>query len=340
MRFHVVGAGAIGGITGAFLARYDEDVEFVDVVPEHVAAINANGLLVDGVAGEFRARAHAALPRDLRGPLDVVLLAVKSQNTGAALDGIEHALGPASTVVSLQNGLNPDKIAARLGAGRVIGGFLNFAADYIAPGHVRYGGAGEYYIGRVGAPADERVREVARRLAQIMPAIVTDNIMGYLWAKECYGCLLVGTALIDAPVHEIVPVREHRAVLTAAVVEAVRVADALGVRLEPFPPFEPDLFRPPLDAARLDGFYERVAERFRARVKQHTGIWRDLRVRRRKTEVAWLTGELVNRAAAIGQRLPVNTRIAAMIAEIEDGRRTQSPDNLVELGRMLECPSR
>lgn len=335
MRFHVVGAGAIGGITGAFLARHDEDVEFVDVVPEHVAAINKGGLFVDGVAGEFRVRARASLPNDLRGPLDVVLLAVKSQYTAAALDGIAPALGPASTVVSLQNGLNPDKIAARLGAGRVVGGFLNFAADYIAPGHVRYGGAGEYYLGRIGVPADERVREIARRLEQVMTTVVTDNIMGYLWAKECYGCLLVGTALIDAPVHEIVPVREHREVLTAAVVEAVRVADALGIRLEPFPPFEPDLFRPPLDAVRLDAFYDRVAERFRARVKQHTGIWRDLRIRHRKTEVEWLIGELINRAAAIGMRLPLNARIAAMVGEIENGRREQSPDNLTELRRML-----
>jgi len=335
MRFHVVGAGGIGGITGAFLAKHGDEVQFVDVVPEHVAAINKDGLFVDGAAGEFRVRARATMPKDLRGPLDVVLLAVKSQHTAAALDGIAHALGPASTVVSLQNGLNPDKIAARLGADRVIGGFLNFAADYIAPGHVRHGGTGEYYVGRIGAPPDARVREIAQRLEHVMTTVITDNIMGYLWAKECYGCLLIGTALVDAPVHEIVPVRHNRDVLTAAVVEAVRLADAVGVRLEPFPPFEPDLFRAPLDALRLDAFYDRVAERFRGRVKQHTGIWRDLRVRRRKTEVEWLTGELINRASAIGMGLPLNARIAEMIAEIEEGRRQQSPDNLSELRTML-----
>jgi 2-dehydropantoate 2-reductase len=331
MRFHVVGAGAIGGITGAFLARHGEDVHFVDVVPEHVDAINAKGLRVDGVAGEFSVPTRASLLRDLRGPLDIVLLAVKSQHTLTALDGIEPHLGPSSLVVSLQNGLNPDRIAERIDAGRVAGAFINFAADYIEPGLIRYGGEGDYYLGRLDGPADARLQDIADKFGRIMHTVVTDNIMGYLWAKECYGCLLIGTALVDAPVHEIVAVPGNREVLTAAVAEAVKAADACGVRLEAFEPFEPALFRLPLDRARLDAFYERMGERFRKRVKQHTGIWRDLKVRRRKTEVEYLTGELIRRARAHGASLPLNARIAGMIAEIETGTRTQAWDNLTQL---------
>lgn len=335
MRFHVVGAGAIGGLTGAFLARHGDDVTFVDVVPEHVEAIRARGLRVDGVAGEFTARGGACLLRDLRGPLDVVLLAVKSQHTPAALDGIEPHLGPASLVVSLQNGLNPDRIAARVGVDRTAGAFINFAADYIEPGLVRYGGAGDYYLGRLDGPPDERLRDIAARFGRIMHTVLTDNVMGYLWAKECYGSLLVTTALVDAPVHEILARPGSRAVLTAAVVEAVGAADGCGVRLEAFEPFEPTRFRPPLDRAALDAFHDRVAERFRTRVKQHTGIWRDLKVRRRKTEVEFLTGELIRRAAERGRAMPLNAAIARMIGEIEQGRRPQAWENLTELGLLL-----
>lgn len=331
MRFHVVGAGAIGGITGAFLARNGEDVHFVDVVPEHVDAMNAQGLFVDGVAGEFRVRAPASLPKGVAGPLDVVLLAVKTQYTMTALEGIEPYLGRASLVVSLQNGLNPDRIAARIGSDRVAGAFINFAADYIAPGHLRYGGVGDYYLGRLGGAPDARVSQIAEKFDKIMNTVLTDNIMGYLWAKECYGSLLIGTALVDAPVHEVLGVRENREVLTAAVLEAVRVADASGVHIEPFEPFEPELFRPPLDPAKLDAFYDRVAARFKARVKQHTGIWRDLRIRRRKTEVEWLTGEVIRRGEQRGISLPINTRLIEMIAEIERGEREQDWKNLREL---------
>ncbi len=335
MRFHVVGAGAIGGITGAFLARNGEDVHFVDVVPEHVNAMNERGVFVDGVAGEFRVRAPASLPKDLSGPLDVVLLAVKTQYTTAALEGIEPYLDQNSLVVSLQNGLNPDRIAARIGSDRVVGAFINFAADYIAPGHLRYGGVGDYYLGRLDGPPDARVSAIAEKFDKIMNTILTDNIMGYLWAKECYGSLLIGTALVDAPVHEVLGVPENREVLTAAVMEAVRVADANGVHIEPFEPFEPKLFRPPLDLDELDAFYDRVAARFKARIKQHTGIWRDLRIRRRKTEVEGLTGEVIRRGEQQGIALPINTRLIAMIAEIERGEREQDWENLRELHRLV-----
>lgn len=336
MRFHVVGAGAIGGIVGAFLAKHGEDVHFVDVVPEHVAAMNADGLFIDGVAGEFRVAAPASLPQDLEGPLDVVFLAVKSAHTMAALEGIEHALGPDSLVVSLQNGLNPDKIAARIGAERTAGAFINFAADYIEPGHINYGGVGDIYLGRLDGPPDERLRAIGEKIGRIMNTVLTDNIMGYLWSKECYGCMLIGTALIDAPVQEVLAVPENRAVLAAAILEGVQVADRLGVRLEFFEPFEPALFREPLNQAAIEAFFDRVATRFAGRIKQHTGIWRDLRIRRRKTEVEWLTGEVIRRGRELGIDLPINAGIVGMIAEIESGRRPQAWENLLELHRLLE----
>lgn len=331
MRFHVVGAGAIGGLTGAYLAKYGENVHFVDVVPEHVEAMNRDGLFVDGVAGEFRVKAPATLLQDLTGALDVVLLGVKSAHTMAAVDGIEAYLGPDSLVVSLQNGLNPDTIAERIGVDRVAGAFINFASDYIGPGHIRYGGVGDYYLGRLDGPPDARLQAIAEKFGRIMNTVLTDNIMGYLWAKECYGSMLIGTALIDAPVHEVLSVPENREVLTAAMVEAVKVADALGVSLEAFEPFEPRLFRGPLDHEALDRFYDVVAARFEARVKQHTGIWRDLRIRRRKTEVEWLTGEVIRRGADLGQSLPVNSRIVEMISEIERGERQMAWENLIQL---------
>jgi 2-dehydropantoate 2-reductase len=74
-----------------------------------------------------------------------------------------------------------------------------------------------------------------------------------------------------------------------------------------------------------------VADRFQKRVKQHTGIWRDLRVRRRKTEVDWLTGEVIRRGETLGLDLPVNRKIVAMIREIENGQREQDWSNLQEI---------
>src|SRR2546427_6023479 len=124
MTITVYGAGAIGGVTGAALARAGHDVLLVDKAADHVAAMNADGLTIETPDGPWRAPARALTPAELSqsgGTLDLVLLAVKAQHTPDALDTLAPRLSPAGTIVSLQNGLNEELIAARVGAGRTVG---------------------------------------------------------------------------------------------------------------------------------------------------------------------------------------------------------------------------
>jgi 2-dehydropantoate 2-reductase len=335
MRFSIVGSGAIGGLTGAFLARHGEDVHFFDVVPEHVDAMNNKGLYIDGVAGEFTVACSASLMDALSGPLDVVMVAVKSQHTAAALDAIEPHLTPASVVVSLQNGLNAARIAERIGSDRVVAVFLNFGADYIGPGHVRFGGKGDYFIGRIDSPPDEPVLTLAEKLGRIQNTVATDNISGYLWSKLCWSSLLSGTALVEEPIFDAVGTFQNREVFTAAFRELVAVSDAHGTRLEPFYPFNPDLFRDPLDHPKVEAFFDEVVHMYRSHVKQHSGTWRDLAVRKRKTEVEGLLGDLVRKGQRAGLPVPVASRIVEMISEIEQGSRRQSQENLDELHALI-----
>ena len=116
MTVTVYGAGAIGGVTGAALARAGRDVLLVDQAVDHVAAMNARGLTIETRDGAWRTPVRAVTPDALGGPLDLVLLAVKAHSTDAALHVIEGRLAPGGAVVSLQNGLNEERIAARIGA--------------------------------------------------------------------------------------------------------------------------------------------------------------------------------------------------------------------------------
>src|SRR5215831_19695492 len=117
MTVTVYGAGAIGGVTGAALARAGHDVLLVDAAADHVAAMNASGLTVDARGGSWTARVRAVTPDRLGSGLGLVLLAVKSQHTGAALDTLAPRLAGDGAIVSLQNGLNEELIADRVGAG-------------------------------------------------------------------------------------------------------------------------------------------------------------------------------------------------------------------------------
>ncbi len=168
MRVTVVGAGAIGGTLGAHLARAGHDVLLVDRVREHVAAIAQGGLTIEGHE-EFRVRVPATTPDDLpralggRAP-ETVLLAVKAQDTEAALDPIVPLLARDSIVVSMQNGLNERVIAARAGEARTIGAFVNFGADYLGPGRILYGGTGALYLGELDGRITPRLERLGDAL--------------------------------------------------------------------------------------------------------------------------------------------------------------------------------
>src|SRR6185436_20780788 len=131
MRSLIWGAGAIGGTLGAHLARAGHDVTIVDVVVEHVDAINGGGLTVTGPIAEFTARVPAFTPQALAGTWETIVLATKAHHTGAAVRALAPHLSAGGCVVSAQNGLNELAIAEVVTAARTLGAFVNFGADYI-----------------------------------------------------------------------------------------------------------------------------------------------------------------------------------------------------------------
>jgi 2-dehydropantoate 2-reductase len=201
MTITVYGAGAIGGVTGAALTRAGHEVLLVDAAAEHVAAMNANGLTIETPQGAWTARVRAVAPEGLGGDLSLVLLSVKSQHTGAALDVLAPRLAPTGAIVSLQNGLNEESIAERVGAARTIGCLVNWAADWLAPGRIQHGGSGAFVVGELDGSSSGRVKDLAGLLGAVTETRVTDNILGYKWAKHVYAALLVATALVDAHVY-------------------------------------------------------------------------------------------------------------------------------------------
>jgi 2-dehydropantoate 2-reductase len=319
----VWGAGAIGGVVGAWMARAGADVLLVDRDEAHVRAIRDRGLLVDGVRGELRVRPPAALPAEVEGLFDLVFLAVKCLHTEAALDALVPHLAPDGAVVSLQNGLNEEVIAARIGAQRTVGCFVNFGADWQAPGHIQHGGEHPIYLGELDGSRGERIERIRSLLGLFGEAVVTDNIWGHLWSKLCYGSLLFGTALVDAPVYEIVRDRRAGPVLFQLVKEVMAVAGALGIELERLDDYRPEEYeghdwRPAM---------ERSAAHFQGQVKVKTGVWRDLAVRGRRTEVDCQVGVAVQRGREIGIDLPLNRRLVELIHQIEAGERGMAWEN-------------
>jgi 2-dehydropantoate 2-reductase len=331
VRFTVVGAGAIGGTLGAYMARAGEDVEFVDRAADHVAAMRQRGLTIKAFDGTFNVAVRAMSLDHLKGPLDVVILAVKAQDTVGAVQAIAPHLGKDSAVVSLQNGLCEPVIASIIGAARTVGGFINFNADYLEPGVIHYGGPGAFYVGEIDGTSSARVREIVGRFRHWGDARATENIFGYLWAKLGYANMLYATALVDVPMADVVD--RHRRLMVELACEVYEAADAAGVRLEPFDNVEPYLYYPRSEQSweQIDASLDALVSLMRKSEKQKTGVWRDLAVRKRKTEVDQHLGASAAAGASHGLTMPLTHRLIAMIHDIEDARRSMSWNNIEEL---------
>ena len=330
----VWGGGAIGGCVAAFLARAGVPVTLVDVVTEHVEAVRTTGLGIEGKAAHFTQVIAAATPAGLMGTYDCVLLAVKAQHTDqAALQLLPH-LSDEGVVVSLQNGLNEGVIAARVGAHRTVSGFVNFAADYLAPGRIDYGNRGAVKLGELSAGLTPRVESLAALLRAFdADTTAVADVARYKWGKLAYGSLLFATALANETMAETLDDPAHRPLLVALAREVIGIARKTGVEPFGFDGFEPSAFDLHADPALAASSLGHMADHYRHSTKQRSGVWRDLAVRRRKTEVDTQIAEIVRIATGQGLGARITEELIAMIHEVEDGRRAIDRNNLVELSR-------
>jgi 2-dehydropantoate 2-reductase len=334
----VWGAGAIGGTLGAYLARAGHDVTLVDIVAEHVAAINRSGLTISGPIATFTTRLPAFMPDTLQGAWDTVILATKAQHTAAAARALLPHLTPTGCVVSAQNGLNELAIAAAVGEARTVGAFVNFGADYLEPSSILYGGRGTVMVGEAFGAERVTPRVLAIRDAWHdfdERAATTLNIWGYLWGKEAYGAMLFATALTNDSIADCLARPEYRPLYIALAREILAVALARGVHPESFDGFDPRAFLPDAPAGAAEHSLELLVAHNRKSAKTHSGIWRDLAVRKRPTEVDAQLGIVVALGAEAGVPAPLTSTVVKLIHEIEQGVRAQSLEALDALADVM-----
>ncbi len=329
MKFLIWGAGAIGGTMGAFLARAGHDVTMVDAVREHVDAIMRDGIRITGPIAEFSLRVPTFAPDAIVGEWDTILLATKAHHTEVAVRALQPHLSANGCVVSAQNGLNELAIAALIGAERTVGAFVNFGADYIEPGVIHYAGRGAVVVGEIDSritPRTIAIRDAWRDFDE--HAIATANIWGYLWGKEAYGAMLFATALTNDSIADALAQPAFRALYIALAREMLSVAAARGVTPEAFNGFDPTAYLPESAPGAAEQSLDDLVAFNRRSAKTHSGIWRDLSVRKRPTEVDAQLGMVVTLGRESGVATPLTARLVQLIHDIEHGVRTQSIDTL------------
>jgi 2-dehydropantoate 2-reductase len=312
----IVGAGAIGGFTGARLLTAGHDVQFVEANREHVEAMRSGGLRVTGAKSLSVRPPEVALPHELGEPVDLVLLAVKARDTVAALEPIVPLLTPEGVVVSLQNGLEEYRIAAAVGAGRTIGASVSFGGHYEAPGTVAYAGPGSFHLGELDGVMSARLAQLAGLLSAVHPVEPTGRILGHLWGKVAVGAYYVATALVDADVLELLADDVRLQPFGELVAEVARVAAAEGVACEPVDDFDPGAFLR-ADEAGIRASWDAQRRYWRRLEARRTGVWRDLWLHRRPTEVGAILAPVLERGRLHGVETPGLDRLLSAVDALE-----------------------
>jgi len=236
MKIAIMGTGGVGGYYGGLLAKTGQDVMFI-ARGVHLASIREKGLQVKSVHGDFTISSAKATDNPAEvGPVDLIMVVTKTYHTDEAAQVIQPMVGPNTTVVSFQNGVDAaDRIGAVIGMEHLIGGATWLSAAVEAPGVVgQYSQFRRIALGEFNGQTTPRLQAVFDALNATGATVeLSDNILKVLWTKFVFIASVSALgSLTRVTFGEYRNVPESRAVLVEALKEVEAVARAQGVALD------------------------------------------------------------------------------------------------------------
>ena len=303
MRIAILGgAGAMGGIFGAYLKRAGHDVHLIDVARPAIEAINRDGLVVeekDGSAPIFHL--HATDAPETVGTVDLIVNFVKCYHTQAAVTAAMPMMGPATAILSLQNGWgNVDRIAAIAGRDRVLVGLTYHGGTLLGPGRVKHPGSGMTYLGELSGEHTPRLAAVEAALISAgFDTTVSARILDEVWKKLALNCCTLPTsALLRFFAHELVGFPTARDAMALILAEVVAVAKASGIALD----YDERL-------SAITGLLERA-------IGGKASMLQDVEAGR-QTEIEVINGAIAAAGRVTGVPTPVNDMMVAMVTALQ-----------------------
>ncbi|MCB1547284.1 MAG: 2-dehydropantoate 2-reductase [Hyphomicrobiaceae bacterium] len=342
-RIAIVGAGAVGAHVGGYLTRNGKDVTLIDPWPEHVEVMRTRGLTLTGLTPPecFTVNCRAIHVTELqaatrKGLFDIAFVSTKSYDTIWATAMIKEYLAPNAFVVSLQNAINEERIAGVVGWGKTVGCIAStISVELREAGHVyrnvQLGGARHtvFRVGEVHGRKTPRVEEVAAMLACVDSVKVTDNLWGERWTKLGVNCMRNPVSAATGRggnANDRDPVTRRLAIRLAG--EAVRIGKAHGYQLEKMYGMEPELLMAAEggDKSAMETCESIMLEATKFRNdEQRPSMGQDI-LKGRRTEIDYLNGMVVAKAAELGLKVPANEGIAAVVRRVERGEVAPSPE--------------
>jgi 2-dehydropantoate 2-reductase len=290
----------MGCLFAARLKMADYDVTLLDYIQERAEQINNQGIMLEGVTGEYTVKVPT-LSGDLPSPPDLVLICVKSYKTKEACQTIKPRLTPETVVVSLQNGVGNIEILEEIfGNERVLGGVTAEGATLLGIGKIRHAGQGETIIGPKGGPDSlvEKIIDAFNRAGFKTRSV--DNVSDLIWGKLIINVGINAlTAITRLKNGRLSQLSGTRLIMEEAIKEAVAVVEAKHIKL-PYPD--------PLG---------RVMEVCEATAGNMASMLQDV-LKGRITEIDFINGAIVREGRSMGIPTPVNLTLTSLVQTIQE----------------------
>jgi len=298
VKIGIVGTGAMGSVYAGLLASAGHEVWAIDRWREHIDAIRANGLRVEGASGDRTVKINASVNAIEAGRCDLVIIATKAMHVAQAAESAKALLGKDTPVLSIQNGLGgPDTAAEVLGRERVMVGVVGgFGASMKGPGHAHHNGMELVRLGEFGGPITERLRKVEQIWSGAGFRVkVFDDSDQLVWEKLICNCAYSGPcAVAECTTGEVMDDPDLWRVSAACASEAFEVALKKKIRLS---------FNDPV--AYVRDFGSKIP-------KARPSVLLDL-LAKRKSEIGVINGSIPRVAREFGLAAPVNEAITALV---------------------------
>ncbi len=298
MKIAIVGTGAMGSVYAGLFAAAGHEVWAIDTWREHVEAMRAKGLHLEGASGDRTVPVNATSDARDAGVCDLVILATKAMHVAAAAASAKSLLGKDTPVLSVQNGLGgPDTAAGVLGRERVMVGVVGgFGASMKGPGHAHHNGMELVRLGEFGGPITPRLQKIEQLWAGAGFRVkVFDDIDQLVWEKLICNCAYSGPcALAECTTGEVMADADLSRVSAACATEAFELALKKKIKLA---------FDDPV--AYVRDFGSKIP-------KARPSVLLDL-LAGRKSEISVINGSIPRVAKELGLAAPVNEAVTALV---------------------------
>ena len=298
MKIAIVGAGAMGCVYAALMADAGNEVWAIDTWQEHVDAIAAKGLRLEGASGDRTVALGATADPAVVGPCDLVVIATKAPQVEAAAAGARALLGPETPVLTIQNGLgSAAKVARIVGPERVIVGVVGgFGASIRAPGHAHHNGMELVRLGESDGAVTPRLERIAALWRGAGFTVrCFDDIAQLVWEKLiCNVCYSGTAALTGLTVGAIIADADAWSIASGCAREAYQVARARNIRLDIDDP-----------VAYVRDFGAKIPDARPSMLLDHMSG--------RRSEIDAINGAIPPEALALGLEAPCNSLVSALV---------------------------